>query len=226
MIEMSYMKKTRRTYPSSRPFPIVGIGGSAGGLDAFRGLLKNLSAKSGMAFVFIMHLAPGHKSMLAELLSRDTKMPVSEAKNRMPIEVDHVYVIPPNMSMSVASGKLILAKRQGADLRHMPVDCFFRSLAKEKGTGAIGVILSGTATDGTLGTEAIKATGGITFAQDERSAKFNGMPQSAINTGCADFVLSPKKIAHKLKALAKHPHIISVRNIVTVFNEGAQVFST
>ena len=120
--------------PKVRSFPIVGIGGSAGGLEAFQELLKNLSNKIGMAFVFIMHLAPEHKSMLAELLSRQTKMPLCEARNRMPVEINHVYVIPPNMNMSVADGKLILSKRQTSGLKNLPVDHFFRSLAKEKGT--------------------------------------------------------------------------------------------
>ncbi len=188
-------------------FPVVGIGGSAGGLEAFRELLQNLPDKLGMAFVFIMHLAPEHKSMLSELLSRETKMPVSEVKNKMLLEVNHVYVMPPNRNMSMASGKILLNNRKEGGLRHMPIDYFFRSLAKEQGNRAIGVILSGTATDGTLGAEAIKAEGGIVFAQDEKSAKYTGMPQNAVNAGCVDFVLSPEKIASELKRMAKHPYI-------------------
>lgn len=203
--------KTRSATPKGRPFSIVGIGGSAGGLEAFQELLRNLSARPGMAFVFIMHLAPEHKSMLAELLSRSTMMPLCEAKNRMPIDVNHVYVIPPKMNMSVSGGKLMLVTRKAADLKQMPVDLFFRSLAKEKGTRAIGVILSGTATDGTLGAEAIKAAGGITFVQDVKSAKYAGMPQSAIDAGCADFILPPGKIAHELEVIARHPFLASAR---------------
>jgi len=190
-------------------FPIVGIGASAGGLEAYQELLKNLSAKPGMAFVFIMHLAPGHKSMLTELLARLTKMPVSEIKNSMPIEVNHIYIIPPSTNLSIANGKLKLTKRKDTDLKRMPIDYFFRSLAEEQGNKSIGVILSGTATDGTLGAEAIKAKGGITFAQDEKSAKYAGMPQNAIAAGCVDFVLSPKKIARELERIAKHPLISS-----------------
>jgi two-component system CheB/CheR fusion protein len=208
-------KKISPALPKTASFPIVGIGGSAGGLEAFQELLKNLSAKPGVALVFIMHLSPGHKSMLTELLARLTKMPVSEITNGMPLEVNHVYVIPPRFDISIASGKLILSNMKDAGLKRMPIDYFFRSLAEEQGNRAVGVILSGTATDGTLGIEAIKAEGGITFAQDEKSAKYVGMPQSAIATGCVDFVLSPKKIASEIDRIAKHLLISSARPVKT-----------
>jgi two-component system CheB/CheR fusion protein len=200
-------EKITPAVPKTASFPIVGIGASAGGLEAYQELLKNLSAKPGMAFVFIMHLAPGHKSMLTELLARLTKMPVREIKNGMPIEVNHVYIITPGTNVSIASGKLKLNNMEDAGFKRMPIDWFFRSLAEEQGNRAIGIILSGTATDGTLGAEAIKAEGGIIFAQDEKSAKYDGMPQSAIAAGCVDFVLSPKKIASELERIAKHPLI-------------------
>jgi len=119
-------------------FPIVGIGASAGGLEAYQDLLRNLPAKPGMAFVFIMHLAPEHKSMLTELLARLTKMPVSEIKNGMPIEVNHVYIIPPGTNVSIADGRLKLNKMKDAGLKRMPIDYFFRSLAEERGNRAIG----------------------------------------------------------------------------------------
>jgi len=196
-------------------FPIVGIGASAGGLEAYQELLRNLSAKPGMAFVFVMHLAPEHKSLLTELLARLTKMPVREIKNGMPVEVNHVYIKPPDTNVSITGGKLILSKRNDINSKHMPIDYFFCSLADELGNRAIGVILSGTATDGTLGAEAIKAEGGITFAQDEKTAKYDGMPQSAIACGCVDFVLSPKKIARELERIAKHPLISSARPVKT-----------
>ncbi|MBN1869174.1 MAG: response regulator [Candidatus Omnitrophica bacterium] len=199
--------KTRLLAPPKKLFPIIGIGGSAGGLEAFQELLKNISNNPGMAIVFIMHLAPGHKSMLRELLARLTKMSVSEITNGMPLEVNHVYVIPPGVDVSIAGGKLVLSNMKNAGLKRMPIDYFFRSLAEAQGNRAIGVILSGTATDGTLGAEAIKAEGGITFAQDEQSAKYAGMPQSAVAAGCVDFVLSPKKIARELERIARHPFI-------------------
>ncbi|MGD0551523.1 MAG: chemotaxis protein CheB [Sedimentisphaerales bacterium] len=212
------MPRKKKIIPANHKttsFPIVGVGASAGGLEAYQELLRNLPAKPGMAFVFIMHLAPEHKSLLPELLVRLTKMPVSEIKNGMPIEVNHVYVKPPNTNLSIAGGKLILSERKDSDFKHMPIDHFFRSLADELGNRAIGVILSGTATDGTLGAEAIKAEGGITFAQDEKSAKYDGMPQSAIAAGCVDFVLSPKRIASELERIAKHPLISFAGSVKT-----------
>ncbi|MFA5293433.1 MAG: chemotaxis protein CheB [Phycisphaerae bacterium] len=204
--------KKKKNIPANHKtafFPIVGIGASAGGLEAYQELLRNLSARPGMAIVFIMHLTPGHKSMLTELLARQTKMPVREIRNGMRIEINNVYVIPPSTNVSIAGGRLKLNKIRDAGLRRMPIDWLFRSLAEDQGNRSIGVILSGTATDGTLGAEAIKAEGGITFAQDEKSAKYSGMPQSVIAAGCADFVLSPKKIARELERIAKHPFISS-----------------
>lgn len=172
-------------------------------------LLRNISHKPGVALVFIMHLTPGHKSLLAELLSKITKMPVSEITSGMVPEINHVYVKPPNANLTLARGKLMLSALEGEGVRRMPIDSFFRSLADELGSRSIGVIMSGTATDGTLGAEAIKAAGGITFAQDQKSAKYNDMPQSAISAGCVDFILSPKKIAGELERIAKHPFISS-----------------
>ena len=144
-------KKIIPAIPQKTSFPIVGIGASAGGLEAYQELIRNLSAEQGMAFVFIMHLAPGHKSLLTELLARLTKMPVREIKNGMPIEVNHVYVKPPGANISIASGKLKLNKMKDTGFKRMPIDWFFRSLAEEQGNRAIGVILSGTATDGRWG---------------------------------------------------------------------------
>lgn len=190
-------------------FPIVGIGGSAGGLEAFEELLKNISNKPGLALVFIMHLDPGHKSLLTELLARKTKMPVAEIKNGMVPEINHVYVKPPDADLGLKNGKFMLSPLAGGDVKRMPIDSFFHALASELGNRSIGVIMSGTATDGTLGAEAIKAEGGITFAQDAKSAKYGDMPQNAIAAGCVDFVLSPKKIAAELKRIAAHPLISS-----------------
>lgn len=194
-------------------FPIVGIGGSAGGLEAFQELLKNVSNKPGAALVFIMHLAPGHKSLLPELLARTTKMPVLEITSGMIPKINHVYVKPPNTNLVLAGGKLILSAPQGEDAGRKPIDSFFHSLAEGLGNRSVGIILSGTATDGTLGAEAIKAEGGIVFAQDQKSVKFGDMPQSAISAGCVDFVLTPKKIAVELMRIARHPFLTSVTPI-------------
>lgn len=183
-------------------FAIVGIGASAGGLEAFKQLFQALPEQTGMAFVLVQHLAPTHPSALAEILSRETKMPVAEVQGEAEVLPNHVYVIPPDRSMVIAGGMLQLLPRQPGV--HRPVDQFFRSLAKEQGERAIGVVLSGTATDGTLGLEAIKAAGGITFVQNA-SAEHEGMPHSAIAAGCVDFVLPPKEIAQELIRIGQHP---------------------
>ena len=185
-------------------FPIVGVGASAGGLEAFTQLLKALPMDTGMAFVLIQHLAPSHASALAEILSRATKMPVAEVQDEPTIEPNRVYVIPPDRGMMIVGGTLQLLPREGGAM-HRPIDQFFRSLAREQGHQAIGVVLSGTASDGTVGLEAIKAEGGITFAQDA-TAQHEGMPHSAIASGCVDFVLSPDEIAREIVRIGHHPY--------------------
>src|SRR5215471_13773965 len=187
-------------------FRVVGIGASAGGLEAFRQLLEHLPTDTGMAFVFVQHLDPMRESILAELLSKATDMPVKEVKHGMRVEPNCVYVIPRNANMSLAQGALRLSPREETRGQHRPIDYFMRSLAEENGARAIGVILSGTASDGTLGLEAINAEGGITIAQDEKTAKYNGMPHSAISAGCVDFVLAPERIAEELARMSQHYH--------------------
>ena len=190
----------------SLPFPIVAVGASAGGIEAFTELLNALPVDTGMAYVILLHLAPTHGSMLTEILSRATKMPVSEVKERMPAKPDHVYVIPPNKHLVLGEGRLQLQPRVEVRGQSRPIDHFMRSLAEEQGHKAIGVVLSGTANDGTLGLEEIKAAGGITFAQDD-TAEHSGMPQSAIASGTVDFVLPPDEIAREIGRIARHPYI-------------------
>jgi two-component system CheB/CheR fusion protein len=191
------IKRTRCT--------IVGVGASAGGLEAFSEVLNHLPPGPGLALVLVQHLDPRHSSSLVELLSRTTRMPVLAAQDGMVVEADHVYVIPPNTILTTADGTLHLAPRPIG--HQMPIDVFFHSLAEAEGSNAIGVILSGTASDGTLGLQAIKAEGGITFSQDEKSAKYDGMPRSAIATGCVDFVLPPRAMADELVRLCRHPYV-------------------
>jgi len=188
-------------------FPVVGIGASAGGLEAFRQLLDHLSVDTGMAFVLVQHLDPTHESILTELLSRSTRMPVSEVADGMKVEPDHVYVIPPNTNMAMAEGVLRLLPREEARGQHRPIDYFLRTLSEDQRHRAIGVILSGTASDGTLGLEAIKAEGGITFAQEATSAKYDSMPRSAIAAGHVDFILTPEGIAQELARISRHPYV-------------------
>ena len=191
-------------------FPVVGLGASAGGLEAFSELLTNLPLDTGMAFVLVQHLDPKHESMLTDLLSRKTKMPVTEVNDGMVLERNTVYVIPPNTQMAVLNGKLSLIPRSERDTHGMPIDFFFHSLAQDNASRAIGVVLSGTASDGSLGLKAIKAKGGITFAQIPGSAAYDGMPRSAIAAGCVDFVMSPKQIANELARIGSHPYVGSV----------------
>src|SRR5438552_18081613 len=188
-------------------FPIVGVGASAGGLEAFTQLLRALGPGTGMAYVLVQHLDPSHESALTELLAKATEMPVRQVTDATPVEPNHVYVIPPNVDMIISQGILRLTARTETRGYHMPIDRFLRSLAEDQGSNAIGVILSGTASDGTLGLAATKAEGGITFAQDEKSAKFDGMPQSAIAAGCVDFVLPPEAIGRKLERIRAHPYL-------------------
>ncbi|MBZ5631672.1 MAG: PAS domain S-box protein [Acidobacteriia bacterium] len=199
------LKKTPAA--SQRTFPIVGVGASAGGLEAFRSLLQALPARTGMAFVLVQHLDPEHESLLTRLLSHATRMPVTEVTEGVAVQPDHVYVIPPNKALGIRHGVLHLLARKRQDPRHMPVDSFFHSLAENEGSRAIGVILSGVASDGTLGLAAIKAAGGITFAQDSRSAKYDGMPRSAIAAGCVDFILPPEGIAREIRRISLHPYL-------------------
>ncbi|MFM9966378.1 MAG: chemotaxis protein CheB [Planctomycetaceae bacterium] len=193
--------RDKRSAPAS--FPIVGVGASAGGLEAFTQLLKALPLDTGMGFVLVQHLDPEHASALTQILSRATSLPVCDVTNNQPVQPNHVYIIPPDTNLSIAGGVLKLLPRPKSRTPHRPIDSFFESLAQDQHERAIGVVLTGTASDGTLGLEAIKAEGGITFAQDD-SAKYDSMPRSAVAAGCVDLVLSPANIAKELARIAKH----------------------
>ena len=201
-------------------FPIVGVGASAGGLEAFMQLLGALPLDTGMAFVLVQHLDPDHESALTQILSRATSLPVSEITNNEPVQANHVYVIPRDATLSIAKGVLQIQPRQRTRAPHRPIDSFFESLAKDQGEQAVGVVLSGTASDGTLGLEAIKAEGGITFAQDD-SAKHDSMPRSAVAAGCVDLVLSPAGIARQLARIAKHPAVAGQPRLPPAEDDGA-----
>lgn len=191
---------------SQARFPIVGIGSSAGGLEACQILLKALPANLGMAYVFLPHLDPARESAYREILARITSMLVFEVEDGMRPVPNQVYVIPRNCEMTISDGVFHIAEREQPRSVHMTIDIFLRSLAADQGSNAIGVILSGTASDGTNGLAAVKGEGGITFAQDS-SAKYDGMPASAIAAGCVDLVLPPEEIAAELIRIARHPYI-------------------
>lgn len=191
--------------PSKPPFSVVGIGASAGGLEAFTALLKALPADTGMAFVLVQHMDPAHASSLSKVLSRATAMPVKEVTRDTGVEPNQVYVMPSSADITIHAGVLHLVDRHDAGGTHLPIDHFFTSLAEDRNSAAIGVILSGTASDGTHGLQAIKQEGGITFAQDEASARHRGMPGSAVASGCVDFVLPPEQIAATLIRISRQP---------------------
>jgi two-component system CheB/CheR fusion protein len=218
-------KKKRITTPpvQSKAFPIVGIGASAGGLEAFKQFLEHLPVDTGMGFVLVSHLDPTHKSILTELLTRSTRLPVSEISHGMRVEPDHVYVMPPNTSVTIAEGVLSLRPREEGRAGRYPVDAFLRALAADQSHRAIGVILSGTDSDGTLGLEAIKAEGGINFAQEPKSAKFDGMPRSAIAAGHVDFILTPEGIAQELARISRHPYVTPPAHTATPVAEEQQI---
>jgi two-component system CheB/CheR fusion protein len=197
--------------PGSRFF-IVGVGASAGGLEALSALLKGLSLDS-MAIVIVQHLAPKYESVLPTLLSRSSEIAAVSVEDGMRVEPGHIYVIPPNTDLAILQGVLhLMPPPAGAGHRpRLPVDYFFRSLAEDQGSRAIGVVLSGTGSDGTLGLRAIKDAGGITFAQDPVSARYDGMPRSAIESGAADLALSPAAIADELARIRTHPYLARPR---------------
>ena len=170
-------------------FPIVGIGASAGGLEAFEAFFRACPMETGMAFVLVPHLDPGHDSLLTEILQRATAMPVVQALDQVAVAPDHVYVIPPNREMAILNGELQLSVPEMARGQRMPIDAFLRSLAEDQAERAIGIILSGTATDGTLGLRAILGGGGVCMVQEPTTAKYDGMPSSAIKAGYATHIL-------------------------------------
>src|SRR5205809_6168255 len=185
--------------------PIVGIGGSAGGFEAAMELLRNLPPRTGMAFVIVQHLDPHHSSRLANLLGKATSMPVSEITKTTTPKPNEVYVQPPNKCVIAKNGKLTLVSR--TEKLNIAIYHFFESLAEERGSRAIGIVLSGTGSDGTAGLRAIKAAGGLTFAQTVETAKFDAMPRSAIRSGFVDLVLPPHEIAREIRRIADHPYI-------------------
>ncbi|MGB4850008.1 MAG: chemotaxis protein CheB, partial [Saprospiraceae bacterium] len=203
------MKATdEKKIKSDNLFPVVGIGASAGGLDAFKKLLKAIPEDSGMAYVLVQHLDPNHESLLPEILQKVTKLPVEEITDDMKVQPNHIYVIPSNKMMVATDGVLLLSPRpvKNKTERNLPIDLFFTSLAEVHQSHAIGVVLSGTGNDGTKGLKSIKDHGGITFAQDEKSAEYEGMPTNAVQAGVVDFVSPPDKIPQKL---------IEVTNIIS-----------
>lgn len=209
------MKKhsTNKSQPQTdnsphKPTAIVGIGASAGGLEAIEAFFKAVPVDSGMAFVVVQHLSPDYKSLMVELLSRKTDIPVHRAEDGMVVQPNHIYLIPPKKNLTIFHGKLLLEDQKPREGVNLPVDIFLRSLAEDQGEQAVGVILSGTGSDGTRGVRAIKEWGGLVMVQDEASAKFDGMPRAAASTGVADFILPPEEMPSQLIACIRHPYAV------------------
>ena len=191
--------------PSS-PAYYVGIGASAGGLEALESFFSQMTADSGMAFIVIQHLSPDYKSMMVELLSKRTTMPVRRAEEGMRVEADSVYLIPPKKILSIVRGKLLLSESDPNRGLNLPIDVFLRSLAQDQAEKTIAIILSGTGSDGVRGIRAIKEAGGVVLVQNEESARFDGMPRAAVSTGLADFILPPDTMPERLLSFIHNPY--------------------
>ena len=194
------------TSKSAESFPIVGIGASAGGLEAIEAFFESMPLDSGIAFVVVQHLSPDYKSLMVELLSRKTDIPVQRAEEGMRVEANNIYLIPPKKTLTIFHRQLLLEDKKPRESNSLPVDIFLRSLADDQGERAVAVILSGTGSDGTRGVRAVKESGGLIMIQDEDSAKFDGMPRAAASTGLADFILPPHQMPSQLLACLRHPY--------------------
>jgi two-component system CheB/CheR fusion protein len=205
-------EKEQATAPAEAPavveqdigFPVVGIGASAGGLEAFEKFFAHMPPDSGMAFVLVQHLSAPHKSILDDLVRRYTRMEVSEVKDGVEVQPNQAYIIPPGKDLALLHGKLHLMERAEARGLRLPIDYFFRSLAQDQHERALCVVLSGTGTDGTLGLKAVKEEGGMAMVQDPAAAGYDGMPRSAIATGLVDYILPPEEMPQQLITYVEH----------------------
>ena len=202
---------------------VIGIGASAGGLEALQQFFSYMPPNSGLSFVVVQHLSPDYKSLMADILGKHTEMSVYQAENHMAVEPDTVYLIPPKKYMTIKDGRLLLSEAPGT-LNH-PIDAFFASLAAEKREHSIAVVLSGTGSDGTNGVKIVKEHGGLVIAQAPESAKFDGMPRSVINTGLADFVLSPEEIAEEILNFSNTPVLLRPLRSDSLITDDDSLFS-
>jgi two-component system, chemotaxis family, CheB/CheR fusion protein len=189
----------------SGPLRYVGIGASAGGLEAIGTFFANMRPDSGLTFVVVQHLSPDHKSLMPELLSKRTSMPVVSAEDGVQVRPDSVYLIPPRKNLSILQGSLVLSDPEPSSIPNLPIDVFLRSLAQDQGPLAVGVILSGTGSDGLRGVRAVKEAGGMVMVQSPESAKFDGMPRAALSTGLVDFVVAPQDMPEQLLSYLESP---------------------
>ncbi|MBM4258269.1 MAG: hypothetical protein FJ147_20535 [Deltaproteobacteria bacterium] len=184
---------------------IVGIGASAGGLEALEQFFSTMSPNSGLTFVIVQHLSPDFKSLMAEILARRTRIPITRAEHGMALHPNHIYLNTPRTNLIVSGRKFVLHEQEARTTLHLPIDMLFQSIAQDVGDHAIGIVLSGTGSDGARGVRAIKEVGGLVIVQSEETAKFDGMPHSAVATGMADYILSPQEIPARLLDYIHHP---------------------
>ena len=208
--------KPKKSSEKNDNFLIVGIGASAGGLETFRDFFQALPDNSGMAFILVQHLDPTHKSLLSELLTNFTKMTVTEIKDGSLVNPENIYVIPPNKELAILNGKLHLLDPHKERMQRRPIDYFFKSLAQDQKERAVGIILSGTGTEGTLGLRYIKGEGGLTMVQDPETAKFDGMPRSAVTANVADVILPVKELSEQLIQYKRNRELNSITLIEEV----------
>lgn len=216
-VEMRKVETEKKAGKSEFPL-IIGIGASAGGLEALQQFFQHMPSNSGISFVVVQHLSPDYRSLMADILGKHTEMEVMQAENETVIKANTVYLIPPKNNMTLKDGKLLLTEFKNGTLNH-PIDVFFNSLAKEQKDRAIAVVMSGTGSDGTSGIKAVKERGGLVIVQEPATAKFDGMPRSAINTGVADFVLSPEEIVDEILNFSNYPTIVRGSEAETIFSE-------
>ncbi len=202
----------------------VGIGASAGGLEAISTFFRHMPDKTGMTFIIVQHLSPDYKSMMAELIGKLTAMPVHVIEDGMEPKPDHIYLIPPNHNLTFFHGRLLLeSQNRSSEMVNLPIDLFFSTLAEDRGRFAIGVVLSGTGSDGTRGCRTIKEQGGLVMAQTEASAKFSGMPKSVISLGLADYILSTDEMPEQLLKYTRHPLAAKQTPEIPTYNENASI---
>lgn len=223
--ECGALEKVLRKRDDDKDMYYIGIGASAGGLEALEALFKDMPSDSGMAFIVIQHLSPDYKSLMNELLARRTSMPVLVAANDMEVMPNTVYLNSPGNDITLVNGRFVLNAHKSQKALNLPINMFFRSLAADQGKRAIAIVLSGTGSDGMLGVRAIKEAGGMIMAQDERTAKFDGMPRSSISTGLVDFVLPPQQMGVELMHYIKHPYIKD-HSLASEFEEDRQKAGT
>lgn len=204
---------------TSQGYYIIGIGASAGGLEALVNFFHNMPSDSGMAFVVVQHLSPDYKSLMDELLARHTNMEIIKITDGMTIMPDRIYLLPPKKNLTIFNRQLLLTTPDPALPFNLPIDFFFRSLAEDQEEKSVGIILSGTGSDGSRGIQAIKKAGGMVMVQDEQSAKFDGMPRSAIGTGLADYVEIPEKMPEIILSFISHPLIAGTSRNIAEFSQ-------